>query len=110
MTTYRCAPTPFRLAFYGIYSGTALIFAMCLQIILGFRFEKKMKLMADQQTATMTQKQLFLSGLGKIGRALPELMREKRPSISYPPGRPGIPRRISGVEATVLIGYSMSSF
>jgi len=108
--TSRGHPTPFWLAFYGVYSGTALIFAMILQIILGFRFEKKLRLMADQQTATMTQKQLFLSGLGKIGRAFPELMREKRPSISYPPGRPGIPRRISGVEATGLIGYSMSSF
>src|SRR5437879_776398 len=109
MTTYRGSPTPFWLAFYGVYSGTALIFAMILQIILGFRFEKKLRLMADQQTATMTQKQLFLSGLGKIGRAFPELMREKRPSISYPPGRPGIPRRISAVEATGLSGYSMSS-
>src|SRR6267143_4211580 len=108
MTTYRGSPTPFWLAFYGIYSGTALIFAMILQIFLGFRFEKKLRLMADQQTATMIQKQLFLSGLGKIGRAFPELMREKRPSISYPPGRPGIPRRISIVEATGLIGYSMS--
>ena len=110
MTTYCGSPTPFWLAFYGIYSGTALIFAMILQIFLGFRFEKRLRLMADQQTATMIQKQLFLSGLGKIGRAFPELMREKRPSISYPPGRPGIPRRISGVEATGLIGYSMSSF
>src|SRR5947209_7629379 len=109
MTTYRGSPTPFWLAFYGVYSGTALIFAMILQIILGFRFEKKLRLMADQQTATMIQKQLFLSGLGKIGRAFPELMREKRPSISYPPGRPGIPRRISGVEATGLSGYSMIS-
>src|SRR2546425_8517212 len=110
MTTYRGSPTPFWLAFYGVYSGTALIFAMILQIILGFRFEKKLRLMADQQTATMIQKQLFLSGLGKIGRAFPELMREKRPSISYPPGRPGIPRRISIVEATWLGGYSMGSF
>src|SRR2546425_2027214 len=110
MTTYRGSPTPFWLAFYGVYSGTALIFAMILQIILGFRFEKKLRLMADQQTATMIQKQLFLSGLGKIGRAFPELMREKRPSISYPPGRPGIPRRISIVEATGLGGYSMGSF
>ena len=109
MTTYRGSPTPFWLAFYGVYSGTALIFAMILQIILGFRFEKKLRLMADQQTATMIQKQLFLSGLGKIGRAFPELMREKRPSISYPPGRPGIPRRINAVEATGLSGYSMSS-
>src|SRR3989441_7431312 len=109
MTTYRGSPTPFWLAFYGIYSGTALIFAMILQIILGFRFEKKLRLMADQQTATMIQKQLFLSGLGKIGGAFPELMREKRPSISYPPGRPGIPRRINAVEATGLSGYSMSS-
>src|SRR2546422_21964 len=109
MTTYRGSPTPFWLAFYGIYSGTALIFAMILQIILGFRFEKKLRLLSDQQTAAMTQKQLFLSGLGKIGRAFPEVMREKRPSISYPPGRPGIPRRISIVEATGLIGYSMSS-
>jgi len=109
MTTYRGSPTPFWLAFYGIYSGTALIFAMILQIILGFRFEKKLRLLSDQQTAAMTQKQLFLSGLGKIGRAFPEVMREKRPSISYPPGRPGIPRRISAVEATGLSGYSMSS-
>src|SRR2546425_5215271 len=109
VTTSRGSPTPFWLAFYGIYSGTALIFAMILQIFLGFRFEKKLRLMADQQTATMTQKQLFLSGLGKIGRAFPELMREKRPSISYPPGRPGIPRRINAVEATGLSGYSMSS-
>src|SRR2546428_9992896 len=109
MTTYRGSPTPLWLAFYGVYSGTALIFAMILQIFLGFRFEKKLRLMADQQTATMIQKQLSLSGLGKIGRAFPELMREKRPSISYPPGRPGIPRRISIVEATGLIGYSMSS-
>src|SRR3989449_2348348 len=109
VTTSRGSPTPFWLAFYGVYSGTALIFAMILQIFLGFRFEKKLRLMADQQTATMTQKQLFLSGLGKIGRAFPELMRENRPSISYPPGRPGIPRRISIVEATGLIGYSMSS-
>src|SRR3989441_4610389 len=109
VTTSRGSPTPFWLAFYGVYSGTALIFAMILQIILGFRFEKKLRLMADQQTATMTQKQLFLSGLGKMGRAFPELMREKRPSISYPPDRPGNPRRISIVEATGLIGYSMSS-
>ena len=109
VTTSRGSPTPFWLAFYGVYSGTALIFAMILQIFLGFRFEKKLRLMADQQTATMTQKQLFLSGLGKIGRAFPELMREKRPSMSYPPGRPGIPRRISAVEATGLSGYSMSS-
>src|SRR5437879_4065073 len=108
VTTSRGSPTPFWLAFYGVYSGTALIFAMILQIFLDFRFEKKLRLMADQQTATMTQKQLFLSGLGKIGRAFPEL-REKRPSMSYPPGRPGIPRRISIVEATGLIGYSMSS-
>jgi len=107
--TSRGHPTPFWLAFYGIYSGTALIFAMILQIFLGFRFEKKLRLMADQQTATMIQKQLFLSGLGKIGRAFPELMREKRPSMSYPPGRPGIPRRISIVEATGLSGYSMIS-
>src|SRR5256712_123304 len=63
MTTYRGSPTPFWLAFYGIYSGTALIFAMILQIILGFRFEKKLRLLSDQQTATMIQKQLFLSGL-----------------------------------------------
>jgi len=109
VTTSRGSPTPFWLAFYGVYSGTALIFAMVLQIFLGFRFEKKLRLMADQQTATMTQKQLFLSGLGKIGRAFPELMREKRPSISYPPGRLGIPRRISIVEATGLIGNLMSS-
>ena len=109
VTTSRGSPTPFWLAFYGVYSGTALIFAMILQIFLGFRFEKKLRLMADQQTATMTQKQLFLSGLGKIGRAFPELMREKRPSMSYPPSRPGIPRRISAVEATGLSGYSMSS-
>ena len=107
--TSRGHPTPFWLAFYGVYSGTALIFAMILQIFLGFRFEKKLRLMADQQTATMTQKQLFLSGLGKIGRAFPELMREKRPSMSYPPGRPGIRRRIDAVEATGLSGYSMSS-
>src|SRR3989442_11409673 len=109
VTTSRGSPTPFWLAFYGVYSGTALIFAMILQIFLGFRFEKKLRLRADQQTATMTQKQLFLSGLGKIGRAFPELMREKRPSISYPPGRPGIPRRISTVEETGLSGYSMGS-
>src|SRR2546428_8902889 len=109
VTTSRGSPTPFWLAFYGVYSGTALIFAMILQIFLGFRFEKKLRLMADQQTATMTQKQLFLSGIGKIGRAFPELMREKRPSISYPPGPPGIPRRISIVEATGLSGYSMIS-
>ncbi len=104
MTTYRGSPTPFWLAFYGIYSGTALIFAMILQIFLGFRFEKRLRLMADQQTATMTQKQPFVSGLEKIGRAFPELMREKRPSISYPPGRPGIPRRIAAIEATGLTG------
>jgi len=109
MTTYRGSPTPFWLAFYGIYSGTALIFAMLLQIFLGFRFEKKLRLLADQQTATMTQKKVFLSGLEKIGRAFPELMREKRPSISYPPGRPGIPNRISAIEAAGLTGYSMSS-
>jgi hypothetical protein len=109
MTTYRGSPTPFWLAFYGIYSGTALIFVMLLQIFLGFRFEKKLRLLADQQTATMTQKRVFLSGLEKIGRAFPELMREKRPSMSYPPGRPGIPNRISAIETAGLTGYSMSS-
>src|SRR3989441_10064605 len=109
MTTYRGSPTPFWLAFYGIYSGTALIFAMILQIILGFRFEKKLRLLSDQQTAPMIQKQLFLSGLGKNGRAFTVLMREERPSMSYPPGRPGISRRISAVEATGVTGSSLSS-
>jgi hypothetical protein len=98
-TTVRGAPTPVALAFFQLYSGTALIFAMILYIILGLRFNRRMRLQADAQVATLTGKAVFLSALEKIGRAFPDIMTRGRPSVTYPPGRPSIKTRIEGIQA-----------
>jgi hypothetical protein len=96
-TTVRGAPTPVWLAFFEVYSGTALIFAMILYGLLGFRFNKQMRLKADAIAASLTGKAVFLSTLEKVGRAFPSIMTKGRPSMTYPPGRPSVMTRIEGV-------------
>ncbi len=98
-TTVRGAPTPVVVAFFQLYSGTALIFAMVLYGLLGFRFNKQMRLKADAIAAGLTGKAVFLSALEKIGRAFPSIMARGRPSLTYPPGRPSIEKRIEGIQA-----------
>ncbi len=98
-TTVRGAPTPVSVAFFELYSGTALIFTMILYGLLGFRFNKKMRLKADAIAAGMMGKAVFLSALEKIGRAFPSIMTRGRPSLTYPPGRPSVEKRIEGIQA-----------
>ncbi len=98
-TTVRGAPTPVVVAFFEVYSGTALIFAMVLYGLLGFRFNKQMRLKADAIAASLTGKAVFLSALEKIGRAFPSIMTRGRPSLTYPPGRPSVEKRIEGIQA-----------
>jgi hypothetical protein len=102
MTTVRGVPTPVVVAFFEVYSGTALIFAMILYGLLGFRFNKKLRLNADAVAASLTGKTVFLSVLEKIGKAFPEIMTRGRPSVSYPPGRPSIEKRIEGIQAAAF--------
>ena len=98
-TTVRGAPTPVVVAFFQLYTGTALIFAMILYILLGLRFNRQMRLRADAIAASLTGKAVFLSALEKIGRAFPSIMTRGRPSLTYPPGRPSIEKRIEGIQA-----------
>jgi len=74
MTTVRGAPTPVSVAFFELYSGTALIFTMILYDVLGFRFNRQMRLKADAIAASMMSKAVFLSALEKIGRAFPSIL------------------------------------
>src|SRR5207302_5736356 len=99
MTTVRGAPTPVFVAFFQLYTGTALIFALILYGLLGFRFNKQMRLKADAIAAGLTGKAVFLSTLEKIGRAFPSIMTRGRPSLTYPPGRPSVEKRIEGIQA-----------
>ena len=99
-TTVRGAPTPVVVAFFQLYSGTALIFAMVLYIILGLRFNSRMRLKSDALAAELTGKTAFISALQKIGTAFPKLMTKGRPSITYPPGRPSIQKRIDNLQTT----------
>jgi hypothetical protein len=62
-TTVRGAPTPVPVAFFELYSGTALIFSMILCGVLGFRFNSKMRIKADAIAASMMGKAVFLSAL-----------------------------------------------
>ena len=98
-TTVRGAPTPVAVAFFEIYSGTALIFAMVLYGLLGLRFNRQMRIKADAIAAGLTGKVVFLSALEKIGRAFPSIMTRGRPSLTYPPGRPSVKKRIEGIQA-----------
>ena len=98
-TIVRGAPTPVVVAFFQLYTGTALIFAMILYILLGLRFNRQMRLKADAIAASLTGKAVFLSALEKIGRAFPSIMTRGRPSLTYPPGRPSIEKRIEGIQA-----------
>src|SRR5256885_4076324 len=98
-TTVRGAPTPVVVAFFQLYTGTALIFAMILYILLGLRFNRQMRLKADAIAASLTGKAVFLSALQKIGRAFPSIMTRGRPSLTYPPGRPSVEKRIEGIQA-----------
>ena len=98
-TTVRGAPTPVVVAFFQLYTGTALIFAMILYILLGLRFNRQMRLRADAIAASLTGKAVFLSALEKIGRAFPSIMTRGRPSLTYPPGRPSVEKRIEGIQA-----------
>ena len=99
-TTVRGAPTPVVVAFFQLYSGTALIFAMVLYIILGLRFNSRMRLKSDALAAELTGKTAFISALQKIGTAFPKLMTKGRPSITYAPGRPSIQKRIDNLQTT----------
>ena len=98
-TIVRGAPTPVVVAFFQLYTGTALIFAMILYILLGLRFNRQMRLKADAIAASLTGKAVFLSALQKIGRAFPSIMTRGRPSLTYPPGRPSVEKRIEGIQA-----------
>src|SRR5947209_13332558 len=73
-TTVRGAPTPVSVAFFELYSGTALIFTMILYDVLGFRFNRQMRLKADAIAASMMSKEVLLSALEKIGRAFPSIL------------------------------------
>jgi len=99
MTTVRGAPTPVVVAFFEVYSGTALIFTLILYGLLGLRFNKKLRLNADAVAAGLTGKTVFLSALEKIGKAFPDIMTRGRPSVSYPPGRSSVGKRIEGILA-----------
>ncbi len=100
MTTVQGAPTPVVVAFFYVYLGTAIIFAMVLYILLGLRFDRKMRLKADSIAVDLTGKTAFLSALEKIGRAFPNIMTKGRPSMDYPPGRPSVKKRIENIQAS----------
>jgi Zn-dependent protease with chaperone function len=73
---------------------------MVLYIVLGLRFNSRMRLKSDALAAELTGKTVFLSVLQKIGTAFPKLMTKGRPSITYPPGRPSIQKRIDNLQTT----------
>jgi hypothetical protein len=98
-TTERGAPIPVVVAFFQIYSGTALIFASVLYILLGLRYTRKLRMFADRETVGIVGKQVFVSALQEIGRAFPDIMIGKRPSLEYPPGRLSIKNRIDNVQS-----------
>src|SRR6266480_689977 len=91
-TTVRGAPTPVVVAFFQLYSGTALIFAMVLYIILGLRFNSRMRLKSDALAAELTGKTAFISALQKIGTAFPKLMTTGRAGLEDIPKDPNSSR------------------